>query len=162
LRSARRADFEAFPTRSPADIRPGSPISGPEALLHRAGIGPEHPIKTVRTLPGSPGDGPPFLRRCRAMVGSPNGLLAGPRRPGRLVHLIKATPSTDCNAMDPERLTLSRGRTGNPRFWAASRPNPAPGGLGKARPGPRSICTEFQPGRPRKKNNRPQIQLGQL
>ncbi len=39
------------------------------------------------------------------------------------------------------------GRTGNRRFWASSRPNLAPGGLGKA-PAGAPLCIYFQPGRP--------------
>ncbi len=41
------------------------------------------------------------------------------------------------------------GRTGNRRFWAASRPNPAPeGGLRKAPAGAPVDLHQFQPGRP--------------
>ena len=32
------ADFEALPTKNPAEIRPGSPTSGPEALLCNKGL----------------------------------------------------------------------------------------------------------------------------
>ncbi len=40
------------------------------------------------------------------------------------------------------------GRTGNRRFWAASRPNAAPGGEAGKGPGwgPRSMCTDFRHG----------------
>jgi hypothetical protein len=39
------------------------------------------------------------------------------------------------------------GRTGKRRFWAAFRPNPARGVWERPRPGPFSICIDFQPGR---------------
>ncbi len=46
------------------------------------------------------------------------------------------------------RLRPLRGGTGNHRCGLLPRPSPAPGALERPRPGPRSICTDFQPGRP--------------
>ncbi len=36
-KAGRRDNFEAFPTRIQPKVRPGSPISGPEALLRNVG-----------------------------------------------------------------------------------------------------------------------------
>jgi hypothetical protein len=72
--------------------------------------------------------------------------LSGTRGRGECERRHMATPMQSKGFSDS---VGGRARTGNRRFWAASRPNPAPeGAWERPRPGPPSICTDFQPGRP--------------